>query len=397
MPTNSPTPAPPNPPVFENSPLSHIKKVHSLPWKWISLTLVLVVLTCLIVLKIVISQNLLLLHQLSDYQLPSVAPTVTPSLTAASPISETETTNWQTYTNTKYGYSLKYPVNEGLRQFTCGTSWGEVGGEETFALDNSELRPCELQEWYYPIQIDVIKGNEVDVRKPETLLEKKHITIDNLESTYYHVRPPVNDEVGYPDYFEIRTYYNNHTYIFTLVNTDYQPIFDHILSTFKFLDEESYPASPAPTSVQSYLPDNKWQTVNIPDLNISICLPPKWELNENQPGSIDFNRDPAYKPRATYITSLPYLGGSRRNEYINSKVQYEYEPDTLKAQTKVTELNINGKPALKIAIPSFPEVIVIAEGNKLYAVNSDYQPLVNDSRSAFQKDIYTIVGCIQSL
>jgi hypothetical protein len=163
------------------------------------------------------------------------------------------------------------------------------------------------------------------------------------------------------------------------------------------------PTLPSPTQVtQNYPRPSNWKTVTIPEMKISLCLPPKWVVGTEQQPITDyveifFERDPQYRPRATSIRKMAYSGGSRREEYINSKVQYEYEPEKLKKETTVQELVINGRSVLKITIPSFLEELVFVISNSLYSFDIDYKNLVNDSRSAFEKDIYTIVGCIESL
>lgn len=171
---------------------------------------------------------------------------------------------------------------------------------------------------------------------------------------------------------------------------------DQILSTFKFTDEIKPTASST-----SYKPGSGWQTVNNPTLGISVCLPPKWEFGDlgksQMSGEIFYARDPQYRPNASAISSYPYNGGSRRDEYINLKTKYEYEPEKLKGQTTVKEVTINGKSFLAIAIPSFPEVLVTAIDDKLYAIDIDYDPMVNDSEAAFRKDIQTIAGCLKQI
>jgi len=173
-----------------------------------------------------------------------------------------------------------------------------------------------------------------------------------------------------------------------------EELFNQILSTFKFVNRPVTEGSPTVVT-RNYPRPASWKTVNIANYGISICLPPKWEADEW--GHTVFNRDLAYKPDALWFNKFDYKGGSRRDEYINLKVQYEYEPEKLKNETKVTELTINGKSVLKIAIPFFPEALVFVLNNKLYEVQLASWNLVNDSQSAFLKDVYTVVGCVKSL
>ncbi len=173
-----------------------------------------------------------------------------------------------------------------------------------------------------------------------------------------------------------------------------EELFSQILSTFKFTNKVVSEVSPT-VITQNYPKPASWKSVNIPNHGISICLPPKWEANEW--GYTVFNRDPAYRPDVLWINKFDYKGGSRRDEYILMKVQYEYEPEKLKNETKVNELTINGRSVLKIAIPSFPEALVFILNNKLYEVQLASWNLVNDSQAAFLKDVYTVVGCVKPL
>lgn len=171
-------------------------------------------------------------------------------------------------------------------------------------------------------------------------------------------------------------------------------LFNQILSTFKFVNRPIIEGSPTVVT-QNYPRPASWKTVNIANHGISICLPPKWEADEW--GHTVFNRDPAYKPDVLGFNKFDYKGGSRRDEYISLKVQYEYEPEKLKNETKVSELTINGRSVLKITIPSFPEALVFVLNSKLYEVQLASWNLVNDSQTAFLKDVYTVIGCVKSL
>lgn len=156
-------------------------------------------------------------------------------------------------------------------------------------------------------------------------------------------------------------------------------------------------SSPPPARSLNYPKPATWQTVSSHYLGISLCLPPKWEFADPSSGQIYFARDPNYRPAATYIDFMLYKGGSRREEYVNAKVQYEPDPEELKKKTTVKEWNVNGKSVLEVAIPSFPEVLLFSLNDRLYSVSVSYDPMVNDSKSAFRKDIFTLVGCIKSL
>lgn len=172
------------------------------------------------------------------------------------------------------------------------------------------------------------------------------------------------------------------------------------------LNNASPLASPTVTpaaNTPKYLPGQDWHTVNHPDLGLSVCLPPKWEFakyldeksNEHMSGLVNYIRDPGYIPNATEIRVYPYAGGSRRSEYFAELNRTEPYVQDLATIATTKELTINGKSFLDISIPGYAPVLVTVVGNKLVSVDRMYKEMVNDSASAFQKDIYTIAGCLK--
>jgi hypothetical protein len=385
----------PSPELTKPSPAEKLTKLYliaSIPL-FLSLTILLI---------LVSFKNLNLQRQLSGLQQTLATPTpTTASTTTLDPNQEPtgSLATWQTYTNHQYDFSLKYPND--LKPRISKDDYGQIGDKIFFYISETNALECRGD---CPIVEKTI--TKTINNATATKIEGYHGEIGGCGPMRY-----ISYQFQKADYYiilglnattceELRTHSGN---IVELNNDDIN-LFNQILSTFRFLDEDgpsiTKPSSTTPTSTPippTYSPGTNWQTVNIPHLSISTCLPPKWELDNNRKGAIYFHRDPNYRPSATYIESLPYSGGSRRQEYINTKVQYEYEPEVLKSQTTVEELTINNKSVLKIAIPSFPEVVVFVLKNRLIVINSEYQPLVNDSRSAFQKDIYTIVGCTKPL
>jgi len=156
----------------------------------------------------------------------------------------------------------------------------------------------------------------------------------------------------------------------------------------------SEPDSSVPS--QSYLPEDNWHTVSISNLGISTCLPPKWELGTgNYPSNymeIFFARDAQYRPRATSIESFPYSSGSVVTKYLETK--YKYEPDLISKATS-KNISINNKSAFKVSIPSSEDFVVFSLNKNIYAIEAGYDEMVDDSKDKFQKNIYTIVGCIK--
>ncbi len=149
--------------------------------------------------------------------------------------------------------------------------------------------------------------------------------------------------------------------------------------------------NPTPTSavvpqIQNYPVPKLWTRITILN-NLILCLPPKWEAD--QWGNIYFNRDSAYRPNVTYIQELPYTGGSRRETFY---VFWEKEYPDVRQAVSVNEVLINKGSALKFSGPEGEKIVWLANG-KLWQAGISNWSMVNDSKTAFLKDFYTMVGC----
>ncbi len=165
----------------------------------------------------------------------------TPQPTIISSSSPGETANWKTYTNTQFGYSLKYPSSSsGLTNFTCDN-------EKRFGLAKNELasKAC-LPGDLYRNTIEVMAAFTNQPQKeddftgyPETTLAKENIVIDGVRGfklTYTKIAP-----APYPDKWNIVVVYQKGI-LYNLVfaeriplDSAYESIFNQILSTFKFI------------------------------------------------------------------------------------------------------------------------------------------------------------------
>jgi hypothetical protein len=183
----------------------------------------------------------------SSNQTPTTAPSPTPT--------PDPTSDWKTYTNTKYGYSVKYPSDWKI-QSPGGGSNGELCRETGIDSQIIELSEKELSECGFAGEGLPSPDANITV----WVLDEKHSTLENLIGPNYSklqvageaaVKYPFTDESALPNIYATRIYlnHNNNGYIIYLKQSDitgkYEMILDQILSTFKFT-EASTSASPTP-------------------------------------------------------------------------------------------------------------------------------------------------------
>lgn len=147
-----------------------------------------------------------------------------------------DTSNWKTYTNYKYNYSLKYSEDINLKQFSCSNIALEKG-DITFVLDetNSTFPECGFGGYAWPISIT--PGQALDCESSDGWnAVQSQIVVTGRNSirctkTFAGKRetigPDIIDQVivGKDDGF---------SFYITLTNIKYKNTFDQILSTFKF-------------------------------------------------------------------------------------------------------------------------------------------------------------------
>jgi hypothetical protein len=140
-------------------------------------------------------------------------------------------------------------------------------------------------------------------------------------------------------------------------------------------------STPSPTVYQAPSP---WKKAVFMGLN--LCLPPKWAVGND---GIYFERDPAYRQLAAYFQQIPYTGGSKREAYFKF---WAYDYPNAATTTKVSELDINGIPVLHMLGPE-GEKLVFSVGNNLYQVDFSNWKYVNDVKSRYLSDLYTMLSC----
>jgi hypothetical protein len=170
-------------------------------------------------------------------------------------------------------------------------------------------------------------------------------------------------------------------------------IFDQILSTFKFTNQNQINPSPTPVAVNKYIPPTTWikSTAN----GLTLCLPPKWERQVNQ---IFFNRDTGYRPEFSDITEIPYTGGAKREAYFKF---WESEYPNVRNLVNIIDTDVNGNPVLTIQPVNQVETKESPEGlalvwyasGKLWKTGLSSWNMVNNSQTAFLSDYYTMISC----
>ena len=195
-----------------------------------------------------------------DYQLKKQLLPPTPSPTAVSPTTPPDlTANWETYTNSKYGYTVKYPKGwylyepETVTAYSRNTVgfWPEKSEGENLGfwvtVRDDRFTYTDLNSWW--------EGHKKMMATPldEYAIEEKKYLAENfgklieVESLVISGQPAlkVETKTGYPsipfrsvfvvskdnEIIDINTNITN-------PNSPYFDFFNQILSTFKFLDQK---------------------------------------------------------------------------------------------------------------------------------------------------------------
>lgn len=175
-------------------------------------------------------QNQKLIKELKQYQTAAVYPIPSPTPTSD------PTANWQTYTNTKYGYAVKYP-----------SDWS--GSCPSQPCDSAAMFSVTKQ----PIGLDIIVKQKAQVVTPKDAFSKavttqifsqQEMIIDSIPA-YAGLVKEGPAEIG--PFLKQHIFVVKNVYIYQITFSEklekgdemslrQQQLFDQILSTFKFAD-----------------------------------------------------------------------------------------------------------------------------------------------------------------
>lgn len=252
----------------------------------------------------------------------------------------------KTYTNLKYGYSLQYRQDPAIAQFSC---------EDIFILDpiNENRKPCTFTE---PHAVEIIVN---PLKKDYSVSPSSQmITIDNLPAYKYTANFPDSEVGGYSQYTQVDIPTKNRLYKIYLYNSVFEKYFSQILSTFKFLKNDSSTSD--------------WKTFSDSLSNFEFKYPANWYVAAD-------NSD------YTFITSTDPKGGgnlagfSVRKESLPSPLNLpslkQYILDKYPENLGLTPATIGGLQGYKLIEDAAPENIhnidyFVSHGNAVYQVST---------------------------
>jgi len=224
-------PSPKNPPVVPTLPPTNWLKILSFT------ILGLIIVTGSIFFGIQIGKN-----QTPSQQPIGVQPTASPTQIVINPTALptgnptiNPTGNWKTYINTKYNYSLQYPLDTGLTFLDCSNI--RILPRDGFILVQKENTGCEGRGEGWIIYSQKYSG-EIPCNSSEswksisTPIIINNINANKCVSTFIgeQLYPGPTERINV-------TFSNNGTWIgLSLDDLKYSQLFDQILSTFKFIN-----------------------------------------------------------------------------------------------------------------------------------------------------------------
>jgi len=170
------------------------------------------------------------------------SPAVSPS---PSPTGADETANWELYTNQEFGYELKYPPNWNVL--------GPYGGDyNDLCTENPQNKPiiifsiekpeyCGFVGEFLPpgeANLTIVTGSKYETLEGIVSDNYEKITLSGENAVKY----PFTETSDLPNVQATRIYLNHNSrgYLIFIKQIDkkgnYEPLFNQILSTFKFFD-----------------------------------------------------------------------------------------------------------------------------------------------------------------
>ncbi len=302
----------------------------------------------LILLAVATAFSVYFFYQVRTMTLDKIAPSPMPSpVTSPDPLA-----TWQTYSNTRYNYEIKYPAQFAANNIADGSTGAALPESLMVALIDSSTPPAGSLTF---------QGFAAKPKYPATLTKSTGVINTHAYEKY---SGPNSDTYLFFD--------NNKQYIEVLV--DYNPkidakmTFDQILSTFKFTDTtSSAAASTTPTLPRlTYVVPSGWTKIADPTGKFEGAYDPaNSNLFEGGGEGLIFSRkslnDNGIGYR-TYMTTklLPYDGGSKhsfiyKNMNSGNTLQNQDKSDTYVEK----EYSYNGKTCLflsGISLSQFPNV-----------------------------------------
>lgn len=188
-------------------------------------------------------------NQLVSQELALVEQTATPTQivadltvqqTTPSPTID-ETASWETYSNSKYGFSFKYPLDYKVTTSPVTGNQYNIVVDKKINANGAGLVPIQLSinmgtgESGTPLVLSTIKEAEAHYIKSfnSSSVSKKDITVANLPAVSITgvLAGPGPGEGNFLHYTLVKL--DNEILVIQLGNKNYQNVFDQIISTFK--------------------------------------------------------------------------------------------------------------------------------------------------------------------
>lgn len=164
---------------------------------------------------------------------------------SGAPNGDAETANWKTYTNIKYGYSLKYPSSFFIYEFSepiyepkGNIDTTEISNYETSDFSSGKINPDDPKVFVMLITYPLDKTTDLAIIR-EGYKDTQYIhynVIDYSIGNQPALKIKMTWQVGRMTRGEVITVHKNKIFSFTLrsTNSKYASYLDQILSTFKF-------------------------------------------------------------------------------------------------------------------------------------------------------------------
>lgn len=151
--------------------------------------------------------------------------------TTAAASATASTADWKTYTNTTYGYTIKYPTNFTTLDYRKNADGTTTQTPEALSINNGKCVGIGISVAKTSQILDQVVAAEITKLEKHKTVTKSAVKVSNVDATKLVTAPLPNTDT---DCGNIKILVVRNSYLYTITGDTTDTYFDNLLSTFQF-------------------------------------------------------------------------------------------------------------------------------------------------------------------